>query len=170
MEKSCGPFLPAARIIFCMRRRNFCSKPCSNIQYMYVHYVKSCIYCNCDSQQIYTVKVLFCFSIVNHINHKVFFLQGNLKVMPLFLQQDSCPRLWAVSRNESIVKSNSAALMTGVLIGHQPGNMVHSCSQDWPPPAVLKMITADLRKLKGAFPLTEPNLLSVFPFCKVTGS
>lgn len=47
-------------------------------------------------------------------------LHGNLKVRPLFLQRHSCPGLQAVSRNESIVKSNSTALMTG--------------SPDWTPP------------------------------------
>lgn len=94
---------------------------------------------------------------------KVFLLHGKLKVRPLFLQRDSRPRLQAVSRNESIVKSDSIALMTGVLIGHHLGNIVHSCCWDWLPPAVLRMFS--FRNV--LFHAQSPG---VFAACKVTGT
>lgn len=52
-----------------------------------------------------------------------FFLPGNLNVTLGFLWQDCCLRLQAVSRNESTFLSSSAALMTGVLIGHHFGKL-----------------------------------------------
>ena len=90
------------------------------------------------------------FSVSNHPRPLKYLFY--LKVRPLFPECNSLsPGLGLSAENESIVKSNSTALVTGVLIGHHHGNIVHRSSSDWPPPAVLEMIPADLRTLKGSF-------------------
>lgn len=48
--------------------------------------------------------------------------------------------------------------MTGALNGHHLGNIAHSYGWDWLPPAVLEMITADLRMFKcDFFPCTKKS-------------
>lgn len=94
----------------------------------------------------------FYFSIFNHPRPpSILFTRQSEGWSAIASATGSCPGLQAVSRNESIVKSDSTALMTAVLIGHHPGNIVHSCSERRPPQAVLRNDHRRFKNVKGCF-------------------